>query len=49
LDNASKEKNGEQKIKKKINIPPEMKQPGAVYRVGNSYYDEDGEFLYKAI
>lgn len=32
-----------------ITIPAGKRKPGSVYRVGDSYYDEDGEFLYRVI
>ncbi|CAL8143802.1 unnamed protein product [Orchesella dallaii] len=34
-------------IQERITIPDELRKPGATYKVGDCYYDEDGEFLYR--
>ncbi|ODN01795.1 Neugrin [Orchesella cincta] len=35
------------KVRERISIPDELRKSGATYKVGDCYYDEDGEFLYR--
>ncbi|XP_014253186.1 uncharacterized protein LOC106668721 isoform X2 [Cimex lectularius] len=45
----SSEKLKEEKIQMTINIPKNKWKKGAIYRVNNCYYSDEGKFLYKAV
>ena len=38
-----------EKDRAKIDIPSDLYEPGAVYQVDNSFYDDKGEFMYKVL
>jgi len=37
------------KIEDRITIPDELRKSGATYKVGDCYYDEHGEFMYRVL